>query len=161
MRTAILITTLGLFLGFATTGCSHLRVDTGNFWGDRAQLGSTENRNEVERAIERFRWAMVERRPDLILHLSAAILTFGHSMGVVQSREEFVEVIRSGAEIFKRIDLTDRRLTLSGDVAIERHHFSADIVYEGKLRNFELEVVEVWQRSDRWRLIARQAVKVQ
>jgi len=103
---------------------------------------------------------MVERRPDWILADSASHLTFGHSNGVVQSRNEFAEVVSSGAEIFKRVDITNRRLTVSGNVAIERHHFSADIVYNGKLRTFELEVVEVWQKSSRWRLIARQALKV-
>ncbi len=117
-------------------------------------------RKEVEAAIEHFRRAMIERRPDWILADSASGLTFGHSNGVVQSREEFAEVVRSGTEIFKRIDISDRRLTISGDIAIELHHFSADIIYEGELVNFELEVVEVWQKTDRWRLIARQALKI-
>lgn len=115
-------------------------------------------RIEVEQAIEQFRTAMVERRPDKILAYSASELTFGHSNGVVQSREEFADVVRSGAEVFKRIDITDRHLTISGNTAIERHHFSADIVFEGSLKTFELEVVEVWKKTDRWRLIARQAL---
>lgn len=122
--------------------------------------GNSELKSEVEVAVEGFRRAMVERRPDLILSYASPKLTFGHSNGVVQTREEFAEVVRSGAEVFKRVDLTDKNLTVVGNTAIERHHFSADIVYQGKLMNFELEVVEVWQKTDRWRLVARQAVKV-
>jgi len=124
------------------------------------QLTSTETRKEVEQAIEHFRQGMLQRRPDWILADSATELTFGHSNGVVQTREEFAEVVRSGEEIFKRVDITNRHLTISGNVAIERHHFSADIIYKGELKTFELEVVEVWQKQDGWRLLARQAIKI-
>jgi len=124
------------------------------------RVEQAEARAEVEQAIEHFRQAMIERRPDWILADSAEELTFGHSNGIVQSREEFADVVRSGEEIFKRIDITDRHLTVSGNVAIERHHFSADIVYKGDLMTFELEVIEVWQNTDGWHLLARQAIKV-
>lgn len=115
---------------------------------------------EVNHSIEAFRKAMVEADPGVILAYSMPELSFGHSNGVVQSREEFAEVVRSKAEDFKRVELTDRHLEIVGDTAVERHHFSADIVYQGTLTNFELEVVEVWKKvDDYWRLFVRQAFK--
>lgn len=150
---------LGLLAGLAIAiAITSLRIGSEPFPIAGAKTDPSLVRIEVEQAIEQFRKAMVERRPDKILAYSASELTFGHSNGVVQSREEFADVVRSGAEVFKRIDITNRHLTISGNTAIERHHFSADIVYEGSLRTFELEVVEVWQKTDRWRLIARQAL---
>ncbi len=127
-----------------------------------SQTGIDQKRlnREVKHSIEAFRKAMVEADPGVILAYSMPELSFGHSNGVVQTREQFAEVVRSKAEDFKRVELTNRRLEIVGDTAIERHHFSADIVYEGKLRNFELEVVEVWRKvDDYWRLFVRQAFK--
>lgn len=115
---------------------------------------------EVNHSIEAFRNAMVQAKPDIIMAYSMPDLSFGHSNGVVQSREEFAEVVRSKSEDFKRVELTNKRLKVIGDTAIERHHFSADIIYEGQLMNFELEVVEVWKKVDNyWRLFVRQAFK--
>ncbi|MEM7425507.1 MAG: nuclear transport factor 2 family protein [Pseudomonadota bacterium] len=114
---------------------------------------------EVAQAVETFRRAMVEARPEEIISISDPGLSFGHSNGYVQTREEFAETVRSGEEIFKRVDLTNKKLSVVGDTAIERHHFSADIVYKGKLRNFELEIVEIWKKTDKWRLLVRQAFK--
>ena len=110
-------------------------------------------------AVESFRLAMVEAKPEDILENASPNLSFGHSNGAVQTREQFAETVRSGEEVFKRVDLTNKRLTVMGDTAIERHHFSADIVYKGKLMNFELEIVEVWKKTDKWRLLVRQAFK--
>ncbi len=112
---------------------------------------------EVLAAVESFRRAMVEANPEEIIARAEPNLSYGHSNGFIQTREEFAETVRSGAEIFKRIDLTNKRLQVVGDRAIERHHFSADIVYKGKLVNFELEIVEVWKKTDKWRLLVRQA----
>lgn len=123
------------------------------------RLDQSVERLEVEDAIEKFRLGMIERRPDLILEYSSPDLTFGHSNGVVQTREEFAEVVRSGSEVFKRVDLTGRTLVLNGDTAVERHHFSADIIYEGKDMTFDLEVIEIWKKApEHWKLLARQAV---
>ncbi len=115
---------------------------------------------EVNHSIEAFRKAMVEADTGVILAYSMPELSFGHSNGAVQTREEFAEVVRSKAEDFKRVELTNRHLEIVGNTAVVRHHFSADIVYEGNLTNFELEVVEVWKKvDDYWRLFVRQAFK--
>ena len=114
---------------------------------------------ELAQAIEGFRKAMVEAKPEHIIENSSPDLSFGHSNGAVQTREQFAETVRSGDEIFRRVDLTNRKLHVTGNTAIERHHFSADIVYKGKLQNFELEVLEVWKKTDKWRLLVRQAFK--
>ena len=86
-------------------------------------------------------------------------LSFGHSNGHIQTVDEFVETVESGEEVFKRVDYTDRETRITGDTAMERHHFSADIVYKGKLMKFELEIVEIWKKTDHWRLAVRQAYK--
>lgn len=126
----------------------------------QSDLDDSRVKREVNHSIEAFRKAMVEAESGIILAYSMPQLSFGHSNGIVQTREEFAEVVRSKAEDFRRVELSDRHLDIIGDTAIERHHFSADIIYEGKLKKFELEVVEVWKKvDDYWRLFVRQAFK--
>ena len=157
-RLVVLATLIGV-AGFAS-GCSKSFVGgTEETFMDHASLGRGET-SQIRHSIEGFRRGMVEANPAMLAAYSSPKLSFGHSNGVVQSQSEFMEVVRSGAEIFKRVDLTNRKLKIFGDTAVERHHFSADIIYQGKLMNFELEILEIWQKTDRWRLIARQAVKI-
>ena len=116
--------------------------------------------NQVELAIENFRRGMVNRDIAVIEKYSSPNLSFGHSNGAIQTQKEFMAAVESGAEIFKRVDITNRSLKVNGNIAVERHHFSADIIINHKTQSFELEILEIWERTDRWRLIARQAFKV-
>ncbi len=118
-----------------------------------------EAEQEVRSAVDGFRLAMLLAKPDQIIASSAPDLSFGHSSGEVQTREQFADSLRRGVEVFKRVDLSNRKLRVVGDTAIERHHFSADIIYKGRLTSFELEIVEVWKKTDKWRLLVRQAYK--
>jgi hypothetical protein len=110
-------------------------------------------------SIDALRNAMMEADTDLLKAHASPDLSFGHSNGYVQTLDEFAETIRSGEEVFKRVDLTGRNLKITGNTAVERHHFSADIVYKGELKVFELEIVQIWKKTDRWRLAVRQAYK--
>ena len=115
---------------------------------------------ELKHSIEQFRRGMVEADAGLIRRFSSPKLSFGHSNGEVQTLDEFIETLESQVEVFKRVDLINRNFKMAGKIAIERHHFSADIIYKGELKNFELEIVEVWEKSDHWRLLVRQAFKL-
>lgn len=110
-------------------------------------------------SIDALRNAMMEADTDLLKAHASSDLSFGHSNGHVQTLGEFAETIRSGEEVFKRVDLTGRNVKITGNTAVARHHFSADIVYKGELKVFELEIVQVWKKTDRWRLSVRQAYK--
>jgi len=110
-------------------------------------------------SIETLRMAMIQADPNLFKAHSSPDLSFGHSNGHVQTIDEFATTISSGEEIFKRVDLTDRNVKITGNTAVARHHFSADIIYKGELKVFELEIVQIWKKTDRWRLAVRQAYK--
>ena len=114
---------------------------------------------ELLGSIDALRNAMMRADLDLLKAHASPDLSFGHSNGYVQTLDEFAETIRSGEEVFKRVDLTGRNVKITGNTAVARHHFSADIVYKGELKVFELEIVQIWKKTDRWRLSVRQAYK--
>lgn len=115
---------------------------------------------ELAKAVEDYRRAMVRADGKRLMEMSSPNLRFGHSNGMVQSRAEFVGTVVTKKEIFRSIHLTQHRNTVSGNTAVARHVFNADILLEGKPIKVKLNCVEVWHKQGgKWRLLARQAYK--
>lgn len=115
---------------------------------------------DVLAAIEEYRRAMVAGNGARLLEMSADDMSFGHANGIVQTKVEFVKTVVDKVEVFHAIRLYDHNIRVSGDLAIARHTFDADVFFQGKDQNFLLSVVQVWRKEDgRWRLFTRQSFK--
>jgi ketosteroid isomerase-like protein len=115
---------------------------------------------DVLAAIEEYRKAMVDGNGARLLEMSADDMSFGHANGVVQTKVEFVKTVVDKVEVFRAIKLYDHNIRVSGDLAIARHTFDADVFFEGKDQNFLLNIIQIWKKEDgRWRLFARQSFK--
>jgi len=88
-------------------------------------------------------------------------LTYGHSSGLIENKNEFVEKIANGNSDFVSIDLSDQTISMFGNTAIVRHTLSAETNDKGKSPGtIKLLILLVWQKeSGVWKLLARQAVK--
>lgn len=116
--------------------------------------------DEVLNAIEDYRAAMVAGNGARLLELSSDDLSFGHANGVVQTKVEFVKTVVEKSEIFNSIKLYDHHIRGAGDLAIARHTFEADLIFQGKNLQLVLNIVQTWKKEDgRWRLFVRQAYK--
>ena len=127
-------------------------------------VGSTEaladSTGDVLAAIEEYRKAMVDGNGARLLEMSADDMSFGHANGVVQTKVEFVKTVVDKVEVFHKIKLYDHSIRVSGDLAIARHTFDADVFFQGKDQNFLLSIVQTWKKEDgRWRLLVRQSFK--
>lgn len=132
--------------------------------GIAASVGSTpalaDSTGDVLAAIEEYRKAMVDGNGARLLEMSADDMSFGHANGVVQTKVEFVKTVVDKVEVFHGIKLYDHSIRVSGDLAIARHTFDADVFFQGKDQNFLLSVVQTWKKEDgRWRLFVRQSFK--
>jgi ketosteroid isomerase-like protein len=115
---------------------------------------------DVLAAIEEYRKAMVDGNGARLLEMSADDMSFGHANGIVQTKVEFVKTVVDKVEVFKKVRLYDHWIKVSGDLAIARHTFDADVFYQGKDQNFLLSIIQVWKKEDgRWRLFTRQSFK--
>ena len=125
---------------------------------DRASA-SPSDEAEVAAAVEAFRAAMVRGDGEALTELASPDLQFGHSNGVIQSRDVFVGTVVDKKEIFRSIKLTNSSTKVVGDIAMQRHIFNADILLDGKPLVVSLGCLEIWHRQDdgRWLLTARQA----
>jgi ketosteroid isomerase-like protein len=119
-----------------------------------------DSTGEVLAAIEEYRKAMVDGNGARLLEMSADDMSFGHANGVVQTKVEFVKTVVDKVEVFHSIKLYDHSIRVSGDLAIARHTFDADVFFQGKDQNFLLSIVQTWKKEDaRWRLLVRQSFK--
>ena len=115
----------------------------------------------VATAVESLRKAMVDPDKAVLDRLTAEELSYGHSTGLVQDKQEFMEALTSGKSDFVSIDLSGQTVKIAGDAAIVRHTLSAVTDDGGKPGTTKLSVLLVWvERNGEWKLLARQAVKV-
>ena len=68
----------------------------------------------------------------------------------------------SGKSVFKKIDLSEQTIQIVGKTAIVRHILNAETHDAGKdPSTVKLKVMTVWvKQSGKWKLLARQAVKI-
>jgi hypothetical protein len=112
-------------------------------------------------AVEAFRVAMLNADGKALADLSHDALSFGHSNGVVQSKEEFISTVVNQKEIFNKIRQTDHHNVVVNDFGIARHIFDADITFEGKPLLVKLGMLQVWkQEGGAWKMLARQAYRL-
>ncbi|WP_295767528.1 nuclear transport factor 2 family protein [uncultured Mucilaginibacter sp.] len=118
-------------------------------------------KKQVEETVESLRKLMLN--PDSA-RLSAAAsekLTFGHSGGKIQNKQEFLRSFLTGETDFTSLDFTDQTVTVSGSTAIVRHTLAGATADKGKAPgNVKLWIILVFQKvKGQWILLARQAVK--
>ena len=80
----------------------------------------------------------------------------------VEGKAEFISKIVSGKSDFVSIGLNNQTIAVSGSTAIVRHRLDAKTNDNGKPGEVHLQVLLVWQKlHGHWKLLARQAVKIQ
>jgi ketosteroid isomerase-like protein len=115
---------------------------------------------KVEKAVQRLVAAMVSGDRNELNASVSDHLSYGHSGGHVEGKEEFVEKIASGKSDFVTIDIKDQTIHIYGKSAIVRHALEAATNDNGKPANVKLQVLLVFAKENgEWKLLARQAVK--
>ena len=115
---------------------------------------------EVIQANEKLRLAMIDGDRNRLEELVADKLSYGHSSGHIDDKNEFLDKISSGKSDFVTISLSDQTVAVSRNTAIVRHILKATTNDGGQPGEVNLRVLLVWQKKKgNWILLARQAVK--
>lgn len=121
----------------------------------------SKSERQVAEAVQQLRKAMVDADTMMLYKLTLPKLTYGHSSGHVEDRHEFIGNIASGKSDFVTIDLSEQIITTNGKTAWVRHTLIAATNDSGKPGTVKLHILTVWQKTGgKWRLLARQAVKI-
>lgn len=111
-------------------------------------------------ALKQFHQALVQKNTVSINQQTDKALTYGHSNGWVETKNEMIKNLETGYIVYTAFKEDSVQVVINGNMAHAR--FIADIsaTLNGKEGNFHLKVLEVWVRKGkRWILFARQAVK--
>ena len=117
----------------------------------------------VETQIERFRLALIDPTAEKMDDLVMENLTYGHSSGRIEDKKTFVENLLNSNSDFTAITFSDQKITLEKRTAVVRHKISAQTNDRGKSPGeINLNIMMVWVKQGKnWKLLARQAVKLQ
>lgn len=125
-------------------------------------MAQSKEEAAVSAAVENLRKAMIDGDKAGLQNITADQLSYGHSSGRVEDKATFVDNIVTGKSDFVTIDLTNQTIAVAGDAAIVRHTLSATTNDSGNPGNVKLNILLVFQKQKgQWKLLARQAVKVQ
>lgn len=121
---------------------------------------ATGDEGDVATAVDKLTQAMWHKDIAQLDALTADNLTYGHSSGNIQDKKAFIADIETGKSAFNEMKMLNQKITLSGDVALVRNHFSAQAVNSGKVVPTEIENFQIWQKQNgHWLLIGRQAFR--
>jgi len=129
-----------------------------------AMMASAQSKKEkqVAAAVQELKKAMIDGDSVALMRLSSSRLTYGHSSGAMEDQATFVHNIAAGNSDFVTIDLSEQIISISGKTAYVRHTLIAATNDRGRgPGTVKLHILSVWEKSGgRWKLAARQAVKI-
>ena len=115
----------------------------------------------VEQQVASLTKAIIDADKPAMEALVMDGLSYGHSAGLVENKQEMIERIVSGKSDFVTMEISGQTIQVSGKTAIVRHELHATTNDLGKPGEVKLKVLMVWQKSGgKWKLLARQAVKL-
>lgn len=127
------------------------------FYNSSAQ---SKKLRQVETSVNSLIKAMEDGDVAVLNRIAANELTYGHSGGKVENKQEFINAFATGASDFIKITITDQTINVIKNIAVVRHTLEADTNDNNKAGHVKLKILTVWKKmGGAWRLIARQAVK--
>lgn len=125
-------------------------------------FAQSNDEQAVASAVEALRKALIDPDKATLDALVLDELTYGHSNGNLQDKSAFEEALLNKSSDFVTIDLTNQTIKVVGNTAWVRHTLTATTNDGGKPGSAHLSVLLVWlKQKGQWRLLARQAVKIQ
>lgn len=116
---------------------------------------------DVAQAVDHLTQAMLHKDIPELQKLTATNLSYGHSSGKVQDKKAFIADIETGKSAFKTLEMQNQTITLSGDTALVRNHFSAQALNGTEVVPTEIENLQIWQKQQgKWLLVGRQAFRI-
>jgi len=116
-----------------------------------ANAGFSQSKDyaRVEAAVEKLKLAMISGVREDLASIVDDSLSYGHSGGAVEGKAEFVEKIASGKSDFVTINLTDQKISITGNVAVVRHQLFATNNDNGKPGEVKLKILLVFKRLEK------------
>jgi hypothetical protein len=115
----------------------------------------------VKQAAAKLEKALVVKDTVTLKQLLHKNLSYGHSNGWVQSKEDVVKDLVWGKIVYRKMESRDPQWTTGSDWATLRTTTDLDFLMDGKEGVLKLHVLQVWMKTNKgWQLLARQSTKL-
>ena len=116
---------------------------------------TSTDRQAVLAAEDRRYQAMLDGDLAALDELCADELSYAHSSGTRDTKDEYLAKLRSGYYVYQRVDHPVERVEVAGDTAVVVGRMTADITVQGTPKTIDNLALAVWTRaSGDWRLLA-------
>lgn len=140
--------------GALTLGASGLLL-TGSA---AAQAG---DETAVTQAVEALRKGLLEPDKAKLEQVTAAQLSYGHSDGRVETKEQFIDAVMTRKQVVKSLAFPELKVAVVGNAAVARHIYLSDSERDGKATTTRIGALQIWQKQDGgWKLLARQGFRL-
>ena len=111
----------------------------------------------VTQSVETLRKAILEPDKAKLEQVTSAQLSYGHSGGRVETKEQFINGVMTRKQVVKSLDFPELKVAVVGNAAIARHIYLSQSELDGKATTTRIGALQVWQKQDgAWKLLARQ-----
>ncbi|MCO6415722.1 nuclear transport factor 2 family protein [Siccirubricoccus sp. KC 17139] len=127
----------------------------------RPAVAQQGEQQAVARAVDALTAAMLQPDRAKLEALTVAGLSYGHSAGKIENRQQFIDALVNKTSVFRSITLQDQSISVAGNNAIVRHLLVGETMTNNQPAPVRIGVMQVWTKegSD-WKLLARQAYRV-
>jgi len=140
---AVALTAPGLLLGGFTSADA-----------STDEVAVTENVEVLRRAIFEADKARLDQG-------SAPQISYGHSDGRVETKEQFINGVMTRKQTVKSLAFPELKVAVVGDAAVARHIYLAESELDGKQTTTKIGALQVWQKQNgSWKLLARQGFRL-
>lgn len=130
-------------------------VSTTAAWSQSAQV------IKLTKAVDAFVSALESGERSSLKKITSDALSYGHSNGLVENKQVFVEALASKQADFLTVNISNQSVLVSGKNGIVRHRLDASIIDKGKQIEAHLNILLVFRKEKgEWKLLARQASKI-
>ena len=149
------IATISIFILLAACGDAGEQPESAKLVG-----AITHNRSDVEQSAYKFNAALVSRDTNALNNLLHDKISYGHSNGWIENKQELKDDLYNGTLIYHKIDQPKLEVILHDNIATVRGDGIFDVDYkEHEHLIFDLHVMQTWVfEKGRWQLLNRQSV---
>jgi ketosteroid isomerase-like protein len=115
----------------------------------------------VAQSVEILRKAQFEADKARLEQVTATQVSYGHSDGRVENKEQFINGVVTRKQVVKSITFPELKVAVVGNAAIARHIYLSESELDGKQTSTRIGALQLWQKQDGgWKLIARQGFRL-
>jgi ketosteroid isomerase-like protein len=115
----------------------------------------------LAKSIETLRQGQLEANKAKLDQVTAAQVSYGHSDGRVETKEQFINGVMTRKQVQKSLAFPELKAFVAGDTAVVRHIYLGESELDGKQNTTRIGALQVWQKqADGWKLLARQGFRL-